>query len=281
VWAALGLAVVLLSGVGRPCAAAADEPALDRDTPKLRFEALPYAWVLGVHGSVAVQDTTVRVDVGPVDVLELLFDGNAFAAAGYFALSYDRFDVFVDSWGGYAETSVAQSIPTQLCCTLTIGAKDKMKFALTDVGLGYELLRSSLTERSRPVTLGLWAGARTVYLSNELDAKIGVVQGAKRSANVRDSLAWADPLIGVRRSVPVLEDVALDFRSDIGGFGASSDLTWGLLGDVRLWLPWKPFDLAPYLVLGYRLVAFDRSPGAANVDLQLRGPVLGTGFVFR
>lgn len=54
----------------------------------------------------------------------------------------------------------------------------------------------------------------------------------------------------------------------------------GILADVRLWLPWKPFDLSPCAVLGYRVVAFDRSPDEAEVDLQLRGPVAGAGFVF-
>jgi hypothetical protein len=222
----------------------------------------------------------VRIDVDPVDVLELLFDGNAFAAAGYFALSYDRFSLFADSMGGYAELSVAESIPTQLCCTLTIDARDTMKFALTDVGLGYELSRWTLPKRKRPVTLGAWAGARVVYLSNGLDAKLGVLNGAQRGANVYDSLDWADPLIGVRWSVPVLNAVDLEFRGDIGGFGASSDLTWGVVGDVRLWLPWKPFELTSYTVLGYRVVAFERSPDAAHVDLQMRGPVLGAGVVF-
>jgi hypothetical protein len=277
-WAMLALAIVA-SAVSVTAAADESEEA-ERSVPKLRFEALPYAWVPGFHGSIGVKDTTVRVDVDPVDVLKLLFHGNAFAAAGYFALSYDRFSVFADSFGGYAEVSVAQSIPTQLCCTLTIDAKDKMKFALTDVGLGYELGRWTLPNRERPVTLGVWAGARIMYLSNELDAKSGVVHGAERAANVFESIDWADPLIGVRWSVPVLDGVDLDFRGDIGGFGASSDLTWGLVGDVRLWLPWKPFDLTPYAVLGYRVVAFDRSPSAAKVDLQMRGPILGAGVVF-
>lgn len=277
-WAALGLAVALAIVPG---ASAADdtEPA-EPSAPKLVFEALPYAWVPGAHGTIEVKDTTVRIDVDPVDVLELLFDGNAFAAAGYFALSYDRFSVFADSMGGYAELSVAQSIPTQLCCTLTIDAKDKMKFVLTDVGVGYELGRWTLPKRARPLTLGVWAGARVVYLSNELDAKLGVVQGAQQSANVFDSLDWADPLIGVRWTVPVLDAVDLDIRGDIGGFGASSDLTWGLVGNLKLWLPWKPFDLVPYAVLGYRVVALDRSPDAGEVGMQLRGPVLGAGFVF-
>jgi hypothetical protein len=45
-------------------------------------------------------------------------------------------------------------------------------------------------------------------------------------------------------------------------------------------LPWKPFDLSPYLAAGYRVVAFDRSPDGRTVDMQLRGPVMGAGATF-
>lgn len=280
----LAIALALLAA-GVPGTQAADEPEpapADPTAAKLEFEAMPYAWVPGAYGSITVKGTTVRVDVGTGDVLELLFDGDAFAAAGYFSLSYDRFSIFADSMGGYAEVSVAQTIPTPLCCTLTIDAKDKMKFALTDVGLGYRLGRWSLPRRRRPFTLDVYAGARVVYLSNELDAKAGVIHGAQRAANVYDSVDWADPLIGVRWSAPLLDNVSLDFRGDIGGFGTSSDLTWGLVGTLRLWLSWKPFDLNPYVAAGYRVLALDRptKAGGGTVDLQMRGPVLGAGFVF-
>jgi hypothetical protein len=276
--AALAFAVATAWG---PVAQASGEPdAAGRDVPRLEVDALPYGWVTGTYGSITVKDTTVRLDVTPSDVLDLLFDGDAFAAAGYFAASYGRFSIFADSMGGYAETRVSQSIPTQLCCTLTIDAKDKMKFVITDVGLGSELGRWTLPGRRPPLTLGVWAGARYVYLSNELDAELGVVHGAQGAANVYDSIDWADPLIGVRWSAPLLDAVSLDFRGDIGGFGASSDLTWGLVGMVRLWIPYKPFDLTPYVAVGYRAVAFDRSPDAGSVDLQMRGPLLGAGFVF-
>jgi hypothetical protein len=65
-----------------------------------------------------------------------------------------------------------------------------------------------------------------------------------------------------------------------GGFGASSDLDWGLVADVRYWLSWTPLSTRPYLAAGYRVVAFDRTPSAASVDLQLRGPLAGMGFAF-
>lgn len=244
------------------------------------FDVLPYAWAPGTYGSLNVSGHRVDVDVTPSDVLNLLFDGNAFAAAGYFGLAYDRFSVFADTFGGYAEVRVNEEIPTQLC-KLSVRAKDKMKFVIGDVGFGYRLGQWTLPHRSRPLTLGVYVGARYMWLSSELDATGGVVGAAQRSANVFESVAWADPLIGVRWSAPLLDWLSLDFRGDIGGFGASSDLTWGLSSTMRAWLPWEPFSARPYVAAGYRVVAFDRSNNNDdNANLQFRGPVLGLGFTF-
>jgi hypothetical protein len=248
--------------------------------PKLEFEALLYGWVTGTYGSIGVGDTTVRLDVGPDDVLELLFDGDALAGAGYFSVSWDRFSLFTDTLGGYAETHVRQTIPTQLCCTLKIDAETTMKFVVADFALGYRLGQWTLPKRERPLTLGAYAGARYVYLSNDVDATVGVVGGTQRSAAVFESLDWADPLVGIRWSVPILDPVSLDFRGDIGGFGASSDLTWGLVGALRWWLPFKPFGGTTYLAAGYRVVAFERSPSGGDVDMQMRGPMMGGGGIF-
>jgi len=254
--------------------------AADDEPSKLEVDVLPYMWVTGTYGSATIKGNTTKIDVAPSELLSLLFDGNAFGAAGYLSLDYDRFFVFGDSMGGYAEARVNETIPTQLC-NLTIRAKSKMKFVMADFGLGYRLGRWTLPDRKRPLTLGVYLGARYMWFLSELDATAGVVNGAQRSANVEEDFAWADPLIGIRWSAPLLDWVSLDFRGDIGGFGASSDLVWGLVGTFRVSIPWTPIEsVHPYLALGYRVVTFDRSASAGNIDLMYRGPLLGLGFVF-
>ena len=276
---AVRLTIALLAAltVAIPAVRAEDEPVETTTPPakKWTLDVMPYMWVPGQYGSVSVDGNTVAVDVTSSDVLNLVFDGNAFAAAGYFGLEYERFSVFADTFGGYAEVRVNEQVPTQLC-TLSVRAKDKMKFVIGDVGFGYRLGEWTLPGRSRPLTLGVYTGARYMWFWNRVNATAGVVGGVQRAAAVTDSIAWADPLIGVRWSAPVLDWASLDFRGDIGGFGASSDLIWGLVGNVKVWVPFRPFDTQPYVDLGYRVVAFDRS----NVDLQFRGPVIGAGFTF-
>ena len=277
---ALGVGLALLAVGTSDRARGEEKPGAGEEKPRWEFEAEPYGWVSANYGSVTVKGRTAQISVTPSDLYGLLEDGNAFASAGYFSVSYDRFSVFADSVGGYAEESVNEQIPTRFC-TLSLRARDKITFAITDFGLGYRLGQWSLPGRRRPLTLGVYTGTRWMYFGNQLNATGGVVHGVQGSGtNVFESFAWADPLIGVRWSVPVLDSVSLGFRGDIGGFGASSKLIWGLVGDARYWLPWTPWSIQPYLAAGYRVVAFERSSSPGSIQLQFRGPFSGAGFVF-
>ena len=268
----LGLVLVLIAASG---ASAAD----DKPSP-WEFEAQGYGWVAGNYGSVTTKGHTANISITPSDLYQLLEDGNAFAGAGYFSVSYDRFSVFADSMGGYAEESVNATVPTRFC-TLKLSARDKLTFALTDFAVGYRLGQWALPYARRPFTLGVYAGARSMYLASQLNASGGVVHGKQGTANVFESFAWADPEIGVRWSLPLHDLFSFNFRGDIGGFGASSDLIWGLLGTLRFWVPWTPVaSVHPYMDLGYRAIDFDRSKEPGSINMNLRGPLAGAGFVF-
>jgi hypothetical protein len=275
----LGIALTLVGASVPRTATAEDVPAADKTPSKWEFEFMPYGWLAGTFGSATVKGNTVQVKATFSDLYGLLEDGNAFAGMGYLAVSYDRFSFFTDSMGGYAEVAVNETIPTQLC-NLTIRARNKARFVIADFGVGYRLGQWSLPRLKRPLTLGVYAGSRYMHIASRLNATGGVVGGVERSANVKDTFDWADPMIGVRWSLPVLDSVSVDFRGDIGGFGASSDLIWGLVGGAKYWLPWTPMSLNPYLSAGYRIVGFDRGSSADNVNLQMRGPFVGAGFVY-
>jgi hypothetical protein len=269
---ALGIALVLLGRGTAPFAA-------EGGPSKWEFEFEPYGWISGTYGTIDVDGHTAHLDVTPYDLLKSLFEGDALAAAGYLSVRYDRWSLFADVMGGGAKVDIDQTIPTPFC-DVSVSAKDTMRFVLADFALGYQLGQWSLPSRRRPLTLGVYAGARYVHLGNDLSGGVGVIGGKQFSGDVSGTINWADPLIGLRFSVPVLDSVSLNFRGDIGGFGVSSELDWGLVVDVRYWLSWRPLSTRPYLAAGYRVVAFDRTPSAASVDLQLRGPLAGMGFVF-
>lgn len=266
----LGLVLAVLSAMP----AAAEESA----TP-WQFEIQPYAWIPGNFGSATVKGRHVDIDTTPLDVLELLFDGDTLAGGGYVGVGYDRWSVFTDLFGGFAKEDVNEKIPTQFC-QICIAAKDKLTFVIADFALGYRLGQWSMPGRRRPITLGVYAGARYMHFGNELTVRGGVAGGTQRSGNVSQTFDWADPMIGIRWEVPVHDRLSLGFRGDIGGFGASSELIWGLVSEVRYWMSWSPWGSQTYLTAGYRALAFDRTNAAGDIDLQYRGPMIGVGFLF-
>jgi hypothetical protein len=267
----LGLGLMLL---GASAGIAADERS------KWEFEFVPYVWIPGNAGTVNVKGRTAPIDVSVRDALDLATSGNAFTGAGYFSLSYDRWSAFVDAFGGFAEESTLEKIPTRFC-TLCVAAKADLRPVIVDFAVGYRLGQWSLPNRRRPITLGLYAGTRFTHFGVHLTGSAGAVGGVVHGGDVSSSFNWADPLIGVRWEVPVLDRVSLDFRGDVGGFGASSQFIWNVVGDARYWLPWEPWSIQLWLGAGYRLVSFDRNFGAGNsIDLAFRGPWAGMGSVF-
>jgi len=267
----VGLALLSICTAG---VAAAEEK------PGWEFEFEPYGWLIGVFGSLTVKGHEAQSNVSSSDVYQLLEDGKAFASAGYMSARYGRWSLFADAFGGYVREGVTEQVPTQLC-TLSVAATAKLKFAISDFALGYEVGRWSLPERRRPLTFGVYAGTRYQYFSAKLNASAGVAGGIQQAAHAVNSWGWADPLIGLRWEAPVLDRVSLAFRGDIGGFGASSHLIWGVVSEARYWLPWTPWSVQPWLGAGYKALAFDRRPrGGDRIDLQFRGPEAGMGFVF-
>ncbi|MCW5893135.1 MAG: hypothetical protein KIT14_21685 [bacterium] len=268
-------ALALVLALALPGLAAAEEvPAAGASA--WRFEVAPYAWLTGTFGTVEVENRTAFVDLTVDDLLTLLFDGDALAGAAWFQASYGRWSAFLDAFGGYVELKT----DAKVCCT-TLDAKLTMYPVAIDVGFGYQLGAWTLRDRRRPLTLGVYAGTRIMHLGNVLRADTQRPGVVGRALAADEAFDWADPMIGVRWEVPVHDRLSLDFRGDIGGFGASSDLIWGLVGGVRWWLPWSPWGSQPWLGLGYRAISFDHDFGPDSAgNLEMRGPYSALGFAF-
>ena len=267
-----GLALLVSASMGF---AAEEEPA-----PGWQFDVMPYMWLPGAFGSVQVRGRTADINVTIGDLLTLLWHGDAFAVGGYFAARYDRWSAFVDAFGGFENVGSSVRIPTR-ACTLHVGATADLRPVILDVAAGYQLGEWSLPERRRPITLGVYLGSRYVYLGTTLNVQGGVLNGTQRARQVANSLNVADPMIGVRWEVPLLDSLSLDFRGDLGGIPGNSQLTWGIVSGVRYWPGWELFGSQTWLAAGYKVIAFQRDFGNGNAaDLQMRGPLLAMGFTF-
>jgi hypothetical protein len=279
-------AMALLLAIAAPSFAAEEEttqqqPA-EQQTEDWQFEVMPYAWIPGTFGTIEVKGHTAHADVTMGDVLTLLWHGDAFTVGGYFLARYDPWNTFafLDSYGGFLNLPVSQTIPTRFC-TVRVSSTARLKPVITEFAIGYELGRWSMPQRLRPISLGLYLGMRYTHLGTDLEASVGVVNGVKFNGNVSAGFNPASPMIGVRWEVPLLDRLSLDFRGDLGGLPSGSRLTWGLVGDVRYWPDLSLFSAQPWLEAGYRVVAYEHEFGSNNaLNLQLRGVLLGVGFAF-
>ena len=271
----MAIAALALMVFASMALAAEEEPA-----PGWQFDVIPYAWLPGTFGTVTVRGRTAHVHSTLYDVFSLLADGEAFTAGGYFAARYDRWSFFTDAYGGFENVSASETIPTRFC-TLHAAATYRLKPVFADFAFGYELGRWSLPERQRPISLGVYLGTRYTHLGQELETSIAVVNGRSRSPSASSVVNAADPLIGVRWEVPVLDSLSLDFRGDIGGLPSGSKFTWGIVADARYWLGWQLFGARTWLEAGYRVLAYERDfGGGTDLNLQFRGPLVGFGFGF-
>lgn len=265
--------------------------SLAEDAKRWEVEVALPVWIPGNYGTITVDDRVSHVHTTPGDVVDLLTSGNAFAGEGYFEFRYDRLFTFADAFGGYVDESVSTTVPTTQFPRLgglDIDAKLKLKQVLAEFGVGYRVGQWSLPSRRRPLTLGVYVGARYYWFETRLRASASVAATlprqtvqVHRAVDVTETFDWADPLVGLRWDVPLLDCLTADFRGDIGGFEAGSELSWELVAGLRYWVGWQPMSLRPWLGAGYRALGFERDSGShSDLDLQYRGPYAAAGVVF-
>lgn len=71
------------------------------------------------------------------------------------------------------------------------------------------------------------------------------------------------------------ESWGLTIAGDIGGFGAGSEFTWQLLGTIND----RAYDWLE-LRAGYRHMNVQRERGGTDIDISLRGPIIGATMRF-
>ena len=283
--------VLLTLAQRNPCGAAERANDDTRDAKRWELEVLPYVWIPGNTGTVEVRGRTARVDVSVKDSLDLATGGNAFTGSGYFELRRDRLFTYLDGFGGYIDEHATVMRQLQSLRPLTIvgvDARVKLKPAFIDVGAGYRVGEWSLPNRKRPLTLGLFAGARYYYFYSRVRAAANVnvtlprqSAAVHRAVDTSKSFDWADPVIGLRWDLPLLDCLTLEFRGDIGGFTAGSDLAWNLVSGLRYWPSTTIFSAHPWIGAGYRALGYDYvATSDSEVDLQFRGPYAGLGLRF-
>jgi hypothetical protein len=268
-------AVIAASLCGAPSAYGAD-PTLDTSGEQVPAESqnwalqvTPYIWAAGLDGHISPfrRGPTIGVEKPFSDVLDdLNFGGflNIWGRRDRFVFSGDI--MYVDtSDGNSAGPLPAFAIPGVGVIPPggNIAAKvDTKQFTATVMG-GYRVIDT------QQFTLDALGGARVWHISNDVTLA-GSLEGLSGTASYGESFGWVDPLVGLRAFLPVTEKLSLQGQSDIGGFGAGSDLTWSAMATVNY-----VFSERLSASMGYKVLDADYDDDGHVYDTRLSGPVLG------
>ena len=259
---ALLCALLLLCG----SAAAQDSAGSSDAYPEREFGVSLYVWGTELHGTVDTgHGSEVDADVKFRDVLK-----NTNMAA--FAAASGRVGRFVGLFDGmYADLEADENSGTVRVGPVTAGPAEldvEAHQILADLKLGYRILEPAVHAR-QPVSIDLLAGGRYVYMHNEADLDFPVL--ADQHFSGRSD--WIDPLVGVRVIIGLTPRIRLTAIGDVGGWsaGTASDRTYQATGffSVQMSQNWS-------LMAGYKVVDIERG----HIDLEIRGPVLGTLYRF-
>src|SRR5262249_28078701 len=140
-----------------------------------------------------------------------------------------RLSLFLDGVGGTARPS-SEDPRGKINLTLN--------FAFVEFGPAYRLFEAPVKRIGRPIVVDALVGGPFMYFYNSIDLH---GSGGRFEQKIAATAEWVDPFVGGRWTVPLIGDLDLFFRGDIGGFGAGSQLVWNLIGGFEYGLPWRPW----------------------------------------
>ena len=229
------------------CAAVAMASAACAADGGWQLKLSPYLWAAGMEGDIGVGRVNVPVDAEFNDIVENLDLGFMLAA-----------ELRKDQWG-----------------LLFDGLYVKLgSDALTRVGeitadMDQWLLRGALSYRvvqAENTAVEVGAGARYISLTTEIGTPLGESE---------ESSGWVDPIVLARVRQQFGKKFFGALEGDIGGFGASSDLTWQITAALG-WSCTEHIDL----LVGYRYLDYDYDSDDFAYDVAMSGVALGMSYKF-
>jgi len=273
---ALG-SVAMLVGAISSSADAETHPEADA----WQFELAPHLWIAEIDGSVTVRGR-VRGEGQPEQTLSAaVSEGGLVGGSGRFEARKRRLTLFLDAMGTEADTvgDLGEIFGE------TTSGEVYSDLALVEFGAAYRIVDWRFAERAlRSFWIEGLAGGRYVHLGNDLQVDTPV-RGNSIHFEGKADADVVDPFIGARWSLGLLDDLALLFSGDVGGFGAGTRRTWQLVSMLRYRLPWEPCSRPIWASAGYHVIDFEErghevGGRETKIDLQFRGPILGLAMQF-
>jgi len=273
-WMALG--AMAIAGTARADDA---KPAAPAEDDGWQFTAAPYAWALGINGDIGNGKQQSPVDLSFTDILQK--SDSLIGAEGHFEAQHKRFGLFLD--GIYAKiTASANQSASNGIASANLDVDANLQLAFVEAGTFYRIVdRYPLWHPAPEIGGGTFsfdvlAGARYTVVDVDVKADLDVNQFSfnRGMDGMHD---WVDPFIGGRVRFGLADNVDLQLRGDVGGFGVGSDFTWNT--QALLGYRFTMLGAQAEAWGGYRALGQDYSEGSGRRDLNwdviLHGPVLG------
>lgn len=248
------------------------------DLDAWRFSAELYAWLPEITGSASIGDDDVGIGVSIKDVLDLVGRLDAWDTGAHFEARKDDLSLFADVMFLAVDTNKAFGPEAKG------QARFKMLNWFVEWAAAYRVFEYPTSfGAGLPIYVEGLAGARYNRMSTEI--------GFERLSgpDAKSVIDFVDPMVGGRFGVPIFRSdgagsVAIEFRGDIGGFGAGSDLAWNIVSGLHWEMPWRLGAAVPTFDLGYKAYYFDVSSESGGVkselELEMKGPALRLGVEF-
>ncbi len=286
--ALLASALALFSWHG----AQAEPPAPDPEP--WRFTIAPYAWAVGVTGSVTTHNQTIDTNASTIDLIQK--SDSLGALMTYFEADKGRLGfytdfVFAQMGFGAGQTNIHNPIPGLQISTTTNTALTYRLF-IVEMGGVYELARLPGASEGSYSALDGILGFR--YWNNSVDANFNASAtvnltnlGFDRTFGLAvarsDAIQWVDPVIGLRMRHQFTPRQEVMVRGDIGGFGLTgSQFAWQVVGTYGYSWKYTGYDVTA--LVGFRAIGVNYTQGAGAdffaMNEILYGPIFGVRFRF-
>lgn len=230
-----------------------------------KFSATLPVWAAGLEGDLTTGGVTQSVDLGFGDLKDHL------DASASLALEARKGPLAVFGSFGYLKFSADAAGPGPG------STQAESRFMVADLAVSHAIYKS---DSERPFIVEAFGGARYINLKNSIEIRNGLGAVVFSNENTRDLI---DPIIGLRGTKILTEQLHLDFAADVGGFGISdsqSDLDWSAIALVS-------YDFTDWFTLsaGYKALAIDADNGksgaaAFGADVKMTGAIIAAKFTF-
>jgi len=222
------------------------------------FDIFPYLWLAGYEGTFGLP--TAPPGTPPVHTTEPFLTHLSAAAMLSGQVRYRDVGLFFD--GAWVQLKTEGEVQS---AGRFSGAEIKSDIAYGTLALSYRLPQLA------DLHTDLFAGARTWYISNQIEFRPGSAPGFTSES----SRTWSDPIVGASLRYDLSRHWFATVLGDVGGFGVGSDITWSVFGGMG-------FRFTSWLSasLGYRYLHVDYDKDGFLMNANVQGFLLGLGFHF-